>query len=331
MPPRHERTTLDSAVAVSREIDAMQEENSRLQRRVRDVLILGAPGSGKTTLLRQMKAIDCPYTDAEREIFKPSVHASLIHALRILFSIVPDGSSIPQISEYRHTILAANATEESARLIHEWWSGYDPMQKLKLEKSTLHFLDRMIPIAAGELPSDLDILFCTVESPALEQLEIEVNSFATHSVTCVCPRQSLRSAYKWLSMFADTDNVMLVLNLNDYDHPENMRLAYDLFNLICNSPFFLTANIFILMNKHPSFPTKLAASPLEDLYPDYTGGSDPRCAIQFLLRRFRRFSPDDHRYITHWILDFTEVETVRGMLGAWVDAFQPRPNNRQLL
>ncbi|KAF7341803.1 hypothetical protein MSAN_02035200 [Mycena sanguinolenta] len=304
MPPRRAKTTFEAALAVSRQIDDMQEESSRLRRTAREVLILGTPGSGKTTLMRQMKAIDSPYTDAEREVFKSSVHASLIHALRILFSIVPDDSLTPRILEYRQTILSANVmpatAQESAHFIHEWWSGYDPIQRLKLEKSTLHFLDRIIPIIAGELPSDLDILFCTVDSPAIEELHIELNSFVNCSLNYVCPRQSLRSAHKWLPMFADTDNVMFVLNLNDYDHPENMKMAQ----------YFHTAEQTPLL-RHQA--------------------CDPRCAIQFLLRRFRRFCPEDYRYITHWVLDLTEVDTFRVTMRALVDAFQPRPITRNLM
>ncbi|KAJ7244621.1 hypothetical protein B0H12DRAFT_804557 [Mycena haematopus] len=303
----------------------MQQDTRQSRRRRQGVLIMGTPGSGKTTLMRQMKAIYAPYTDSEREAFKPFVYASLIRALRDFFSIVPDVVLTPRIVEYRETILSANVlTQECAGFIHEWWSRDGAMPRLTLEKFSLHFLDRIIPIAAGEMPSDLDILHCTIESPPLEQLLIELNTPAIHSLACVCPRQGLRSAYKWLPTFANTENVVLVLNLNDYDHPENMKMAYDLFNLIYSSPFFRGSKLHIVMNNHPSFPAKLAASPLEALYPDYTGGSDPRCAIQFLLRRFRKSSADDYRYITHWVTDLMDVEAFRVTMLALIDGFQPR-------
>ncbi|KAJ7244615.1 guanine nucleotide binding protein, alpha subunit [Mycena haematopus] len=325
MLPRHAQTTFESPA--SRKIDEMQEDVRQSRRRRQGVLIMGTPGSGKTTLMRQMKTMYAPYTDSEREAFKPFVYASLIWALRDFFSIVPDVVLTSQILEYRETILSANVlTQEVALVIHEWWSrdDDDAMPRGNLEKFTLHFLDRIIPIAAGDMPSDLDILYCTIESPPLEQLLIDVNfTPEVHSLACVCPRQGLRSAYKWLPMFTDIENVIFVLNLNDYDRPENMKMTYDLFNLICRSPFFRAAKIHIVINNHTSFPAKLAAFPLEDLYPDYTGGSDPRCAVHFLLRRFRKSSGDDYRNITHWVTDLMDVEAFRVTMLGMMTALRP--------
>jgi len=247
--------------------------------------------------MRHMKALYDPYTDKEREEFRPVVHASVIGALRKIFSVVPDELlSTPQIVEYRQSILFSNETPEiSAEFAHaidDWWSTA-LVPTSNLDRSTVHFLDRIIPISAADyVPTDLEILLCKIDSPShspLDELRIQVGeNRGIGSLVCVCARQSLLSTHKWLPVFADVPDIVFVLNLDDYDNPESMRIAFDLFHRVCTSSCFASGTaIHLLLNQHSSFASKLAVSPLHILYPDCEDGVDPARAIRFLCRRFR--------------------------------------------
>ncbi|KAF7363136.1 G-protein alpha subunit [Mycena venus] len=319
--------------AASLEIDAILREARNSRKAIKEVLIVGTPGSGKATFMRRMKALYDPYTDKEREDFKPHIYASLIDALRKLFSIVPEDILCPPLLEYRQTIFSSAETsvitQEYVHTMHDWWSADDVRASIPtsdLGKSTLHFLDRIIAIAAADyLPTDIDILLSQVVSPPpLDQQLIRCSDvrWAT-SLLCVCPRQSLLSTHKWLPTFADISAIVFVLDLGDYDNPANMRIAFDFFHRLCNCPWFRGTDIHLVGNKHDSFSAKLAASSLEEIYSDYADNNDPARAIQFLLGRFEnRDTP--HRRIYRWAVDLLDENACRLTMAAMMDAFQPR-------
>lgn len=59
-----------------------------------------------------------------------------------------------------------------------------------------------------------------------------------------------------------------------------------LFESVINSRWFLWTSIFLFLNKADVFKKKLLEVPLEQYFPDYTGGSDLNKAAKYVLWKF---------------------------------------------
>jgi hypothetical protein len=62
--------------------------------------------------------------------------------------------------------------------------------------------------------------------------------------------------------------------------------ALTLFDSICNSRWFVKTSIILFLNKIDLFQEKLGHSPLQDYFPDFTGGDNYDAACDYLLHRF---------------------------------------------
>ncbi|KAK7007805.1 G-protein alpha subunit [Favolaschia claudopus] len=320
MKKRSRGKNLSSAEKASQAIDEALRENRKSRWIREEVLILGAPGSGKTTLLRQLRIIYDPYTEREREDFKPRIRSSVLHALRQLDLLLPaETPSILRILDSSPTETLV-LTEEIATLIHDWWSRPDIQNissHLSLDPSIMHFLDRILPIMAKDyLPSDADILFCHIDpSPALDQLDIPFSEETRYRpiLNCVCVRQSLGSIHKWLPIFGEISHVIFVFNLNDYDDLEDTRKTFDLWEYIYSSRFMRYAHIYLIVNQPSTFASKLTTHSLNSTYPDAEPDISPAAAQAFLLRRFAEqdYSGRSSWRIPRWTVDLMDTEGVR--------------------
>ena len=69
-----------------------------------------------------------------------------------------------------------------------------------------------------------------------------------------------------------------------------MQESLNLFESIVNSRWFIRTSIILFMNKMDLFQEKLAKSPFEAYFPDYTGGPDPQKAAKYMLWRFNQLN-----------------------------------------
>ncbi|KAK7007785.1 G-protein alpha subunit [Favolaschia claudopus] len=328
MKKRSRGKNLSSAEKASQAIDEALRENRKSRGTREEVLILGAPGSGKTTLMRQLRIIYDPYTEREREDFKPYIRSSVLHALRQLDLLLPaETPSILKILDSSPTETLV-LTEAITTLIHDWWSRPDiqnTSSHLSLDPSTMHFLDRILPIAAEDyLPSDTDILFCHIDpSPALVQLDIPFSEETRYRpfLHCTCVRQSLRSIHQWLPIFGEISHAIFVFNLNHHDDVEDTRKTFDLWECIYSSRFTRFAHIYLIVNRPSTFASKLTRHPLNSTYPDAEPDISPAAAEAFLLRRFaeRDYSGRSSWGIPRWTVDLMDTEGVRVIMRNLMD------------
>lgn len=65
-----------------------------------------------------------------------------------------------------------------------------------------------------------------------------------------------------------------------------MQESLVLFESVVNSRWFLSTSIILFLNKIDIFQQKLPRSPLEQIYPEYQGGSDISKATKYILWKF---------------------------------------------
>jgi guanine nucleotide-binding protein G(i) subunit alpha len=98
---------------------------------------------------------------------------------------------------------------------------------------------------------------------------------------------------KWIHLFENVMAIMFVVDLDEYDQSlieeqsqNRMMESLVLFDSVVNSRWFMRTKIILLLNKVDVFKYKLARSPLENYFPDYSGGNDINRAAKYILWRF---------------------------------------------
>jgi guanine nucleotide-binding protein G(i) subunit alpha len=83
---------------------------------------------------------------------------------------------------------------------------------------------------------------------------------------------------KWIHHFEDVDMVLFLVALSEYDQAlyedgsvNRLQEALDLFNSICQSPWFKRTAVQLVFNKTDLFREKLKRSPLQVHFPDFQG------------------------------------------------------------
>ncbi|KAJ7138367.1 guanine nucleotide binding protein, alpha subunit [Mycena epipterygia] len=305
----------------SAKIDELLQKERKLARSTVKVFVLGIQGSGKATFMRQFKSIHEPYSDDERCKFKTLIHASVVRAARQFLSQVPDElCATTHVLECRKLLSSNGAlTEELARTLHTLWLDDELRAASKLDKSAIYFLDSLNRISSPDYtPTDSDILRCQMlPHPPIDEFSVTIGNW-TYSL--VCARQSFATKHKWLPCFDTLPSVIFVLNLDDYDRPECMREAIDLFTYVYDN----FHGIHLLLNKPASFHTKLVTSPLDAIYPDYDGGNDEIAAVQHISRPFRIVTRNARYRSYIYIVDLASADGSRAVMSAIIDSHYPR-------
>ena len=105
---------------------------------------------------------------------------------------------------------------------------------------------------------------------------------------------------KWLHYMDDTKVFLFVVPTAEYDFPSreehqefgepqrgSLRAALNQFTSFYNSGWFSRTVFIILLNQIDRFKRKLASSPLQSQFPDFTGGSDYKLAAEYVMNLFR--------------------------------------------
>ncbi|KAJ3480212.1 hypothetical protein NLJ89_g12295 [Agrocybe chaxingu] len=140
------------------------------------------------------------------------------------------------------------------------------------------------------MPTDQDILRSRVKTTGITETTFKVGEL-TYKLFDVGGQRSERK--KWIHCFENVTALVFLVSLSEYDQMlyedesvNRMQEALTLFDSICNSRWFVKTSIILFLNKIDLFAEKLPRSPLEDYFPDYTGGNNYDAACDYLLHRF---------------------------------------------
>ncbi|KIJ34990.1 hypothetical protein M422DRAFT_181468, partial [Sphaerobolus stellatus SS14] len=99
------------------------------------------------------------------------------------------------------------------------------------------------------------------------------------------------STQKWIHFFEGITSILFCVDICGYDKPDgkepsHLEQSMVFFQPVINSRWFLRTSIILYLNNIDSFRSKLLNSPLENYFPEYTGGQDVNKAVKYLLWRF---------------------------------------------
>lgn len=119
---------------------------------------------------------------------------------------------------------------------------------------------------------------------------------------------------KWIHCFENVTSIIFCVALSEYDQvlleeskqvsfivwplivrcdiadstKNRMMESLVLFDSVVNSRWFKRTSIVLFLNKVDLFRQKLPRSPLNNYFPDYSGGNDVNRAAKYLLWRFNQ-------------------------------------------
>ncbi|CAA7270291.1 unnamed protein product [Cyclocybe aegerita] len=262
------------------------------------MLLLGAGESGKSTVLKQMKLIHHGgYNDSERDSYKEIIYSNTIQSMRTPFPYPQNDARRATIVALPGQIEAETLPRDVADAIRSLWR--DPAvqeavrraREFQLNDSAVYYFNSIERMASPSyMPTDQDILRSRVKTTGITETTFKVGEL-TYKLFDVGGQRSERK--KWIHCFENVTALVFLVSLSEYDQMlyedesvNRMQEALTLFDSICNSRWFVKTSIILFLNKIDLFAEKLPRSPLEDYFPDYTGGNNYDAACDYLLHRF---------------------------------------------
>ncbi|KAH6582148.1 hypothetical protein BASA50_003060 [Batrachochytrium salamandrivorans] len=302
------------------------------------LLLLGAGESGKSTILKQMTLIHgSGYSRYERESYKEIIFSNTIQSMRAVLEAqrmlqIPFSNSLSSsyktvLDRLPHQVEVDSMSPEIAQAIqslfmdHGVRSCIDRSREFQLNDSAQYYFESIGRISQRDyVPTDQDVLRSRVKTTGITETTFHVGDL-TYRMFDVGGQRSERK--KWIHCFENVTAIVFLVAISEYDQVlvedetvNRMQEAFVLFESICNSKWFVQTSIILFLNKIDLFKEKLAKSPLNRYFPDYTGGYNYENACQFLLNRLLSFHRTPSKQIYPHFTCATDTSQVKFVMSA---------------
>ncbi|KAI9448638.1 G-protein alpha subunit [Lactarius psammicola] len=291
-------------------IDRQIEEDSKKYKRECRILLLGSGESGKSTIVKQMKIIhQNGFTPEEILAFRPIVWKNLLQSASGVvlalarFNLEPitvtNRANCERILAYQ---LATDDPDfffspDIARAIQDLWADeiiptlMNYSSKFYLMDSAAYFFAEANRIAASNyLPSTEDVLRARSKTTAITETRFPIGQLSIYMIDVGGQRSERK---KWIHNFESVTSIIFCTALSEYDQvlleerdQNRMAESLVLFESVVNSRWFLRTSIILFLNKIDVFRRKLSKIPLDNYFPEYTGGADVNKGAKYILWRF---------------------------------------------
>ncbi|KAH9051791.1 G-protein alpha subunit [Lactarius vividus] len=285
------------AKARSDNIDRQIEEDAKFFKRTRNVLLMGLNDSDTSAIVRQMKIMHRNgYSREELLGFRPSIWSYLLETSRRIVQDLRNSDLEPTT----HTNKAncerilnhptdTNHPEfyfqpEFANAVQELWTDdvipvlfKSPAYFPSVDNAAYFFPDVHRFTSKEYIPSSDDILRVPVTShEGTRETCFPMGQLSIRLCHVVGQRSERK---KWIHVFEDYDRL-------GEDGKNLLVESLVLFESVINSRWFLRASIILFLNGIEEFKVKLSKVPLEDYFPEYTGGTNANKGAKYILWRF---------------------------------------------
>lgn len=104
-----------------------------------------------------------------------------------------------------------------------------------------------------------------------------------------------RHDLKIMSQFADVQFCLFTIDqtcydryLDDEERTNELQERLTYLKAVCRSSFFSRSIILLVLTNDAAFKKKIAKSPMQAHFPDYTGGNDASAGTKYILKRCRQ-------------------------------------------
>ncbi|KAL1964125.1 hypothetical protein VTN77DRAFT_7213 [Rasamsonia byssochlamydoides] len=312
------------AARINASIDRQLRSDKKTLDRTVKILLLGAGESGKSTIIKQMRIIHSGgFPEDERRQTRAVIYSNLVVAFKVLLEIM-ETQEIAFENEKSKPLAELLANTEPDVDIDEAFSDTrvrDAMKELwednGVQKAVarghefalhdnLHYffnsLDRLF--TPGWLPDNQDMLHSRLRTTGITETLFELGQLNFRMMDVGGQRSERK---KWIHCFEGVQCLLFMVALSGYDqslledqNANQMHEAMMLFESLANGEWFKKKPIILFLNKMDLFKGKLAVSPINKHFPDYTGpNTDFEAAAKYFADRFRGINrmPDREIYI----------------------------------
>ncbi|RHZ45261.1 hypothetical protein Glove_682g14 [Diversispora epigaea] len=302
------------------------------------MLLLGAGESGKSTILKQMKLIhDGGYSPEERESFKEIIFSNTVQSMRVILEAM-EVMNIPFDSEeiQKHATIILNLPnqiegdhlpQDVSLAIKTLWRDpsvqqcFNRSREYQLNDSAKYYFDSIDRISQADyFPTDQDVLRSRVKTTGITETTFFIGEL-TYRMFDVGGQRSERK--KWIHCFENVTAIVFLVAISEYDQllledetVNRMHEALTLFDSICNSRWFVKTSIILFLNKIDRFAEKLPISPMNNYFPDYTGGDNYEAACDYILNRFVSLNQSDIKQIYTHFTCATDTQQIKFVMAA---------------
>jgi len=293
----------------SYQIDKQIEEDSRRFKKECKILLLGSGESGKSTIVKQMKIIhQNGYTKEELALYRITVYKNLIDSAQAIIFAMKKFRKEPRVPEnrvladkildyYVESDPAFQLSQEIVDAIDSVW--HDPIIAEILDQQSHFYLMDSAPYFFGEvrrigahgyIPVEADVLRARTKTTGISETRFNMGQLSIHMFDVGGQRSERK---KWIHCFEAVTSIIFCVALSEYDQvlleesgQNRMAESLILFESVINSRWFLRTSIILFLNKIDLFRAKLPRVPLEQYFPEYSGGADVNKAAKYILWRF---------------------------------------------
>lgn len=304
------------------------------------ILLLGSGESGKSTILKQMKIIhQNGYSQDDLIMYKTTVYKNLLDCAKSIVaaleqfevSLENEGVTKDDFEFVKSSIIQPDPDtifdDQLADIISKLWASPEVKKIFTERRSEFYIMDsapyffaNVKRIAdADYIPNVSDILRARIKTTGIYETRFEMGKLNIHMFDVGGQRSERR---KWINCFDNVTLIIFCVALSEYDQvlleestQNRMAESLVLFDSIINSRWFSRTSVVLFLNKIDVFTEKLSYSPLENYFPDYTGGNDIKNAAKYILWRFNKLNRNQVNIYPH-LTQATDTSNIRLVFAA---------------
>ncbi|XP_010049284.2 guanine nucleotide-binding protein alpha-1 subunit [Eucalyptus grandis] len=311
----HDADAEENAQAV--EIERRIEQETKAEKHIQKLLLLGAGESGKSTIFKQIKLLfQTGFDEAELKSYVPVIHANVYQTIKILYDgskelAQNDGDSSKYIiadenkeigeklSEIGGRLDYPRLTKELAKEIESLWKD-DAIQetftcgyRFQVPDCAQYFMENLQRFSdVNYVPTKDDVLYARVRTTGVVEIQFSPvgenkRSGEVYRLFDVGGQRNERR--KWIHLFEGVSAVIFCAAISEYDQTlfedENrnrMMETKELFDWVLKQPCFEKTSFMLFLNKFDIFEKKVLKVPLNvcEWFKDYESVSTGKQEIE---------------------------------------------------
>ncbi|KAK4756619.1 hypothetical protein SAY87_006746 [Trapa incisa] len=288
------------------EIERRIEQETKAEKHIQSLLLLGTGESGKSTIFKQIKLLfQTGFNDEELKSYIAVIHANVYQTIKLLHDgskelALNDTESSKYVLSTEHKDIGKKLSQiggqldypcldkELATEIETLWKD-DAIQQtyargfeLQVPDCAQYFMENLHRLAdANYIPTKDDILYARVRSTGV--VEIQFSPVGEHKKSGEVYRLfdvggQRNERRKWIHLFEGVSAVIFCAAISDYDqilfedeNKNRMMETKDLFEWVLKQPCFEKTSFMLFLNKFDIFEKKILKVPLNvcEWFKDY--------------------------------------------------------------
>ncbi|ESR66216.1 hypothetical protein CICLE_v10008557mg [Citrus x clementina] len=279
--------------AQTAEIERRIEQETKAEKHIQKLLLLGAGESGKSTIFKQIKLLfQTGFDEAELKSYISVIHANVYQTIKVLY----DGSKeLAQNETDSMKFVVSSENKEIGEKLSEIGG------RLDYPRLTKELAEDIETLWADPAIQD-DVLYARVRTTGV--VEIQFSPVGEHKKSGEVYRLfdvggQRNERRKWIHLFEGVSAVIFCAAISEYDQTlfedeqkNRMMETKELFDWVLKQPCFEKTSFMLFLNKFDIFEKKVLKVPLnvcewfKDYQPASTGKQEIEHAYEFVKKKF---------------------------------------------